>query len=174
MGIFQRRRDRKLFQDFVSAEALAKVQGKAQLSVGRVEEQHFQFVVILADDSNPHEIPGTISAVVACLLQHGATLSNLSSSLLVGLLGVPFSQGDSPEERHRLVETLLRQNGDRIRIAHGQCYGAVGLLGTNERCTYGEVIPRFSAILKRLLETNFGTAVEIDSKPSTDSRWVKP
>src|SRR5271165_914519 len=174
MGIFQRGRSRRLFQDFVSPEALAKLQGKTQLSVGKIKGKHFQFVVILTDDSNPYEIPGIISAVVGCLLQHGAMVSNLSSSLLVGLLGVPSPQGDSPEARHGLVEALLRQNGDRIRIAHGQCDGAVGLLGTNERCTYGEVIPRFSAILKRLLETNFGTAVEIDSKPLTDSAWVKP
>jgi hypothetical protein len=163
MGIFQRGGDRKPPQGFVNSEVLAKLQGETQLSVGKIEAKHFQFLLILVAESNPLEIPAIISMVVRTLLQHDAMLSSITSSLLVGILGVPFPKGDSPEVRRGLVEALLRENSDRIRIAHGECDGAVGLLGTPERCSYGEVIPRFSAILKTLLETKLGNAVEIDS-----------
>ena len=174
MGIFRQHKNLRLFQDFINPEALAKLRGNTQLHVGKIDEKHFQFVLILIDDNNPWEIPGIIREVVGSLLQHGAMLSTLSSSLLVGLLGVPLPQGDSSEARHGLVEALLRQNGERIRIAHGQCDGAVGLLGTDERCIYSEVIPGFSSILKRLLEANFGTAVEIESRALTDDARGKP
>jgi hypothetical protein len=164
MGILQRRAERKLRKGFVSTEVLAKLQGETELPAGKIQARHFQFLVILVDESNPQKIPATISMVVRTLLQHGAMLSSVTSSLLVGLLGVPFPKDDSPEIRRGLVEALLRENGDQIRIAHGECDGAVGLLGTRERCSYGEVIPGFSATLKKLLEIKFSTAVEIDSK----------
>jgi hypothetical protein len=74
---------------------------------------------------------------------------------------VPLPEGNSPDVRRGLVDTLLRENGERIRIVHGECDGAVGLLGPQKRVTYGEVIPGFSGILKTLLETKVGTAVEV-------------
>jgi hypothetical protein len=164
MGIFQmlqRRKARKAFQEFVGPELLSKLRQGAELQVGKIEAKHFQFVIILIDDAKAEEVPAIISKVVSMLLQHGAILSNITSSLLVGLLGVPFPKGDSPEVRLRLVDALLAENGDRIKIAHGQCTGAFGSLGTEGRWTYGEVIPEFSQILKKLLESQFGTAVEV-------------
>jgi hypothetical protein len=163
MGILQRLRERKLLRGFTSTEVIANLQGETQLSVGKIEARHFQFVAILVDERNSEEVSATIGTVVRTLLQHEAMLSSVTSSLIVGLLGVPFPKGDSPEARRGLVEALLRENGDRIRIAHGQCDGAVGLLGTKERCTYGEIIPGFSGILKKLLDTKFGAAVDLDS-----------
>jgi hypothetical protein len=126
MGILQRLGDRKLVQGFVNSEVLARLQGETQLLVGKIEPRHFQFIVILVDESKPEEIPATISTVLRTLLKHDAMLSSITSSLLVGLLGVPFPKSDSPEARRGLVEALLRENGDRIRIAHGECDGAVG------------------------------------------------
>jgi hypothetical protein len=35
------------------------------------------------------------------------------------------------------------------------------MFGSHERWTYGAVIPGFSGILKKLIETKFGTDVEI-------------
>jgi hypothetical protein len=141
MGILQ---GRKIFRKPVSPEILAKLRGETQLQAGRVESRHFQFVIILVNESDFQEVPAIISAVVGTLLQHGAILSNITSSLLVGLLGIPFPNGDSPEVRRGLVDALLREHGERVRIAHGQCDGIVGLLGTKKRCTYGEMIPGFS------------------------------
>ena len=56
---------------------------------------------------------------------------------------------------------LLAENGDRIRIAHGQCSGGVGNFGTKGHWRYGAIIPGFTAILKKLLDAPFGSAVEI-------------
>jgi len=162
MGIRQmleRRRIRKAFRTLVDSEEVAKLQ--TQFQARQLETRHFQFVVILVDETNPKEIPAVISGVVDTILQHGAIVSDITSSLVVGLFGVPFPEGNSPEVRRGLVDALLREHGDRIKIAHGHCDGAVGNLGSQKRCSYGAVIPGFAGVLKTLLETKFGTAVEV-------------
>jgi hypothetical protein len=161
MGIFQRRRERKLWQKHVSPEVIEMLLRETKSVIKPPEVKHFQFVVILADDANPHEVPAIISTVTGMLIQHRATVLNLVSSLLVGLLGVPFPEGNSPEARQDLVDALLRENGGRIRIAHGHCDAPFGMFGGPERWTLSAVIPGFSEILKKLLETEFGSAIEV-------------
>jgi hypothetical protein len=125
------------------------------------EVKHFQFVVAIADDTNPAEVPAMIGKIVRIFVEHHATVENITSSLFVALLGVPFPEDNSAEARRRLVDALLRENGDRIRIIHGECDGAVGNFGGHGRWTYGVVIPGFSGILKKLVEAESGSAVEL-------------
>jgi hypothetical protein len=150
--------------EYVSPEVIAKVLRETKPEIRPPEVKHFQFVVILADDTNPQEVPAIISAVMGTLVRHRANISNSTPLLFVALLGVPFPEGNSAEARRGLVDALLRENGDRIRIVHGECDGASGTFGGHGRWTYGAVIPKFSGILKKLLETKFGTAVEVESK----------
>ena len=145
----------------LSPPVIAKLIRETDAEISPPEVKHFQFVVTLADDTNPQEVPTIISKVIATLVQHRANVSSVSSSLFVALLGVPFSEGNSAETRRELVDALLRENGDRIRIVHGECDGAFGMFGGPARWTYGAVIPGFSGALKKLLETKFGAAVEI-------------
>jgi hypothetical protein len=164
MGILrmlQRRRARKAFGKYLSLEVIEKLLRETGSEIRPPEMQHFQFVVGLADDTNPQEVPAMTSKVIGTLIQHRATVSDISSSLIVALLGVPFPEGNSSEARRELVDAPLRVNSERIRIAHGECDGAVGIFGGPKRWTYGAVIPGFSGILKKLIETKFGTAVEI-------------
>jgi hypothetical protein len=164
MGILrmlQRRRARRAFGKYLSPAVIEKVLRETGSKIRPTEVQHFQFVVALADDANPQDVPAMISKAIGTLIQHRATVENISSSLFVALLGVPFPEGNSPRARRELVEALLQDNGDRIRIAHGECDGAAGMFAAHERWVYGAMIPGFSGVLKKLLETKFGTAVEI-------------
>ena len=147
--------------EHVSPEAIDKLLGDKNQAIRPPEVKHFQFVLILIDDTNPQAVPATISAVVGTLVRQRANVSSLTSSLLVGLLGTPFPEGNSPQARRELVGALLQDSGDLIRIAHGACDGAVGMFGGHERWAYGAVIPGFSGILKKLLEIKFGTAIEV-------------
>jgi len=163
MGILRmlhRRRNRKILQECFSPEVIAKLLCETKPELWPPEAKHFQFVAIRADDTNPQEVPVAISTATGTLVQHRVNVSNITSSLLVGLLGVPFPEGNSTETRRELVDALLRENGDRIRIVHGQCDGPFGTFGGHERWTYGAVIPGFPGVLKKLLETKFGTVVE--------------
>jgi hypothetical protein len=148
-------------EEYVSPEVIAKMLGETKPEIRPLEVKHFQFVVILADDTYPQKAPAIISAVMGTLVRHRANISNVTPLLFVALLGVPFPEGNSVEARRGLVDALLRENGDRIRIVHGECDGAVGMFGGDGRWTYGALLPGLAGILKKLLETKFGTAIEI-------------
>jgi len=148
-------------QEYVSPDVIAKLLRETKPEIRLPEVKHFQFITMLADDTNPQEIPEMIRMVLNTLSEHRANVSNITSSLFVALLGVPFPEGNSAEARRGLVDALLRGHGARIRIVHGECDGVVGLFGGERRSTYGAVIPGFSGILKKLLETKLGSALEI-------------
>jgi hypothetical protein len=149
---------------YVSPEEIAKLLGENKGEIASPELKHFQFVVILADDTHPQKAPAIISAVMGTLVEQRATVLNAMPLLFVALLGVPFPEGNSAEARRGLVDTLLRENGDRIRIVHGECDAAFGTFGGHGRWTYGALLPGLGGILKKLLESKLGTAVEIESK----------
>jgi hypothetical protein len=161
-GFWERRRIRKSFEKFVSPEVIRLIEKdpKKFVDIGpRIS--HFQFVIILLDDSQPDNVPEILSRVADATLRHRSMISNISASIVVACLGVPFPDGDSVEERVRLVNTLVSENGALIRIAHGQCNGKVGNLGCEKRFAYEAVVPGFNAILRRLLDSPSGTVIEV-------------
>jgi len=159
--MFRRRSSRKPLQGYVSPPTIARLLRQGKYGIKPPEVKHFQFVLALADDTNPQDVPATLSNIVGTLLLHQSTVMEITCSLVVGVLGVPFLEGNSAEARRALVAALLQENGDRIRIAHGECNALVGMFGGSIRSTYGAMIPAFSEILKKLLAAPLGTALEI-------------
>jgi hypothetical protein len=150
-----------MLQGDLNPEMIALLQREVGSEIRAPEVKHFQYVVAIADDANPDQVPVMIGNIVRVFVEHHATVEAISSSLLVALLGVPFPENDSAGARRELVDALVRENGYRIRIVHGECDGAVGVFGGHGTWTYGAVIPGFSGLLKKLVETEFGTVVEI-------------
>lgn len=145
----------------VSQKAIEALLRETKPDLKSPQKKRFQFIAILINDDIVDGVPPTIAAVVETLIPKNVNISGITSSLLVGLLGVPFPEGNSAEIRRELVAALLANNGAQIRIAHGECEGLFGTFGTSARLTHGEVIPRFSTVLQRLLATDFGAATEI-------------
>ena len=142
-------------------KVIAKLWSEATPQIPPPEVKRFQFVVILVEDTNPEQVPAMIDGVMRTLVQYHANISNVLPPLIVALLGVPLLESNSPEKRRELVDALLRERGERIRIVHGECDGAVGFFGGAGRWTYSAVIPGFAEILKKLLEAKLGAAVEV-------------
>ncbi len=46
-------------------------------------------------------------------------------------------------------------------MAHGQCTGLVGNLGSEGRYNWGGIIPGFSEVLKKLFATEFGAEIPV-------------
>jgi hypothetical protein len=154
-------RDPKQPDEYLSSGVIAKLLNETAPGIKPPEVKHFQFVVILADETDPRKLPPIISAVMDTLVQHHATVIDIVSSLVVGVLGVPFPDGNSPEARRELVDVLLREHSNQVKMAHGECGAPVGMFGGQKRKTYGAFIPGFSDILKKLSEAKFGSAIEI-------------
>ena len=166
MDIFQRLRRRKVpreFEKYVSPEMVAKAEATIRggtLRLGEGGQTHFQFILVHVEETRLDEIPVLIKKVVDGFYRHGAIVTDISSSLIVGYFGLPNSKNDSAESRLKLVSSLLAENDSAIRVAHGQCNGLAGSFGGEGRWKYGGIIPNFSEILTRLLESRFGTATE--------------
>jgi hypothetical protein len=149
------------------SDPLDQIIEEALLAADRVKElpppelMHFQYVLVHIRESEPDKITMLLARVVDAFLIHQATPADTTPSLLVGYFGFPNAKYDSIEARINLVAALLAENGTAVRIAHGQCNGLGGFFGSQRRGIYGAVIPIFSAVLKKLLDIEFGTAVEI-------------
>jgi hypothetical protein len=161
--MLERRRVRRTFEEYVSPDVMKLI--KADTNDTRFpispERRHFQFVVVHFDEIEAEQISAILTNVTEVLLDHGAVISNVSSCLVIAWLGEPFAQYDSVERRLKLVTSLLARNGRHIRLAHGQCNGILGNFGSPRRFSYGVHIPGFSEILRRLLDTPLGRALEI-------------
>jgi hypothetical protein len=159
--MLERRRVEKEFERFVGPEVLSMLEKPPVTSLNAtVEKKHFQFVLVNLDEENFDQIPARISKIVDTFRRYDATLSSITSSLVVAVLGVPFPKSDSVELRRQLVSAILTEHSKLIRIAHGQCDGFVGSLGPEGNRRYGEVIPGFAGILSTLLNSEFGTVTE--------------
>lgn len=155
------RATRKQIRSLNKLLSAAKAASKKNAQEPKLQPRHFQFILTNVDDADPAQLPESIAKVATTILEQGVPLGSIECSLMVTILGVPFAEMDSEELRMKIVTTLLRQHGNLIRIAHGQCNAMAGLYGAEKRLTYGGIIPQFSATLKRLLDTEFGTAIEI-------------
>jgi hypothetical protein len=125
------------------------------------EKRHFQFVMVSLEEAVPEVLPALIQDVVRTLLAHDAMLFPSTSSILVAILGIPDPSNDSAETRVNLVRATLAKHGSNVRIAHGECTGLVGNLGEPGFSRFDAIIPNSAAILRKLLDIEFGTAIEI-------------
>ena len=162
MGFWERRRVRKTFEKYVSPKVIRAMKKDPGAFIIGPQICHFQFVIVLLDDSQPDDVPEILSRVADAIFRHRSMISNISASIVVACLGVPFPDRDSLEERVKLVNTLVGENGALVRIAHGQCNGKVGNLGCEKRFVYEAVIPGFNGILSRLLNSQAGTVIEVE------------
>src|ERR1700729_1607560 len=80
MGILemlQRRKIRTTFGKYISPEATEKLLRETGSGISSPEVKHFQYVVAMADDTNPDEVPAVIGKIVQLLVEHQATVTNI-------------------------------------------------------------------------------------------------
>lgn len=141
--------------------APAVLRAKGAEAMLQTKVRHFQYVLVHTWEEQPDEIPKLICNVVDALLRHSGTVTDITSSLVIGYFGLPYPEYDSVDLRRSFVTALLAKNGKAVRVAHGQCNGLVGTFGNKSRHSFGAIVPNFSDILKTLLDAEFGTAIEI-------------
>lgn len=172
MGILDwlvERKMRKDLEKFISPEVLEMIEKDPWQYIKEVELKHFQYVIVHIDESKPDEQPAWINSVLRTISSSRANFPELDSTLITCSFGQPFQEDDRSELRLELVAQLLKRNGRYVRVAHGKCNGWHGNFGNwspkrEERSAliWGGIIPGYSAILRRLFETPFGEAFEVE------------
>jgi len=125
----------------------------------KARTRHFQFVIVSPDDLPADEAAALAEGVTDAFYSHGGMVFSISSFLIVGGFGM-LHTADSSQQRKALVADLLANFGNRIRIAHGQCNGIVGNLGSKYRSSYGAMIPGFQEIREKLERSDLNTCFE--------------
>jgi hypothetical protein len=160
LEFLERRRVRRSFEKFLSPEVLNRIE-KESGQPKPPRSVHLQFIFVSVDETNIDEISPTVARVMETLYRYHATVWSRGATLLIGCLGGMFPETDSVDGRRAALADLITENGNRIRIVHGQSNGFVGVFGTRHRSTFDIFIPGFSDILKKLLDTPFGVVSEI-------------
>jgi len=164
---FEKRKTRQVFREHASPEVLKLLERNPSkynsLTLGK---KHFQFILVELKDVEVYENSDVLDTIVDILFQNKAILINVSRSVLMGMHGLPYPEMDVPALRLKAVKELSEKCGNQIRIAHGQCNGFVGNIGSEQRHSYGAVIPDQYKILKKLLELPFGSAFEVPENPT--------
>jgi hypothetical protein len=161
LQMWRRYKMKRTLSKYLSPEVLTNLTETPKSQVGKIQAQHFQFVVVHIDEARPDEIPQVIAKVFAAFTRHKATLQGVTSSLVVGYFGIPYPESDKPETRLELVRTILTENGSHVRVAHGQCTGLLGTFGSEGRYNWGGIIPGFSEVLKKLFASEFGAEIPV-------------
>jgi len=112
-------------------------------------------------DEDPVRMGPVMDDVAKRLFEHCGGIEAIAP-VFVGTFRWPKLDSDSPEVRRRFVTEVLDAHRDSVRIAHGECDGLTGIYGARMRFSC-VAIPEYSAILRKLLDLPFGTAVEIPS-----------
>jgi hypothetical protein len=119
--------------------------------------KHYPFVIVDFGAANSEAMSAFIGKVVEAFDRHHGIVPVITSFLVIGYLGIPFREYDLVERRLSLVSGLLAENGNLVRIAHGQCDGIVGLLGRRHNIR----IPGLPEIREKFSNIPFATALEV-------------
>ena len=156
----ERRKVRRTFEKYVSPGVIALIEKDPKKYFDtKPKNTHFQFVAVLLDDQS-ESISERWGAVGDIIFDHGAWISHMTPCLVVACFGGVFPESDTDANRLKLVDALVASVGKEIRLAHGECDGLMGNFGSSRRFSYGVHIPGFLGLLKKLLESPPGTAME--------------
>jgi len=155
---------RKSFEDSISPAALSCLARGSEPLDNSLRKMDFQFVIANVDDSDTESVPRMLEEVTAAFVNKRAMISAVTSSIVIGLYGVPFRDNNSEKIRKDLVAELIVIGNKRIRVIHGQCEGLVGMLGSKGAFRYDGIIPKFSEVLTNLFSAEFGSSVELPKR----------
>ena len=134
-----------------------------------VEERLIQYVLVGLDDGDPARTAETAARICDVLHEKRASISSISSWLIIAVFGWPYTEPNDPEVRRETVQSLLQRLGEDVRIAHGECKALVGDLGSRQRVSFAPLIPGFHEINDRLRESPFGTALEVTNQTQPEN-----
>jgi hypothetical protein len=172
---FERRRVRKTFERSVSPGLLRLLEsGPPKTYFPKdPERKHFQFVIVLIDESKPEEVSALLGKVTEAFFRHGMFLDQIFFSLVTAHAGHPFEHGNNPESRLAVINDIIRENPGRVRIAHGECNGLIGNFGCDKRFSWGALIPNFLDILRKLMDAPRAAVIEIPKAKANDSEAAR-
>lgn len=155
---------RRTFSKYLRPAAVKQTEKKTGWFINPPEVRHFQYVVVGLEELEFEKAALLMGRVLEAFYKNHGLISTYSPFLMIASWGTLRDAPDSVEDRLATVADVLAENGQLVRIAHGQATGIVGVLGGRHRFTYGPLIPGFQEIQDELSKAEFGTAFEVPEK----------
>ena len=155
---------RRTFSKYLRPVGEKETKRKTGWFIDPPEVRHFQYVIVGLEELEFEKASLLMEKVLEAFYKHHGLISTYSPFLMIGSWGTLQDDPDSVENRLATVAEVLAENGQLVRIAHGQATGIVGILGSRHRFTYGPLIPGFHEIQDELSRAEFGSAFEVSEK----------
>lgn len=158
----ERRRIRAAFEQYLAPE-MAEMLAKHPERLGlHTEEKLVDFIVLQVADRSGAAMGASFERAFHLILDAGATIENVTQSIVIATFGaLPIEKPATSGARQALVQRLIAELGEGIRVVHGSATCLVGNHGPSQRFSFGSLIPNFTAILGGLLALEFGKAKDL-------------
>jgi hypothetical protein len=160
----ERRKFRKTFVNFLSADAVEKLRS-GEFPSSKLRQGPLEFVIVAVDGVSSELISERITAVTGLVAKHNGTVDCIFSSFVLIIYGYGTSSSQkeptNAQKRLDLVSDLQRAMRDHVKIIHGSGLGHFGLLGGDKRFCYSFILPGFPEVICSITELKFGETKQI-------------
>jgi hypothetical protein len=158
----EKERSVKLFSKYIDRKMVVKLSAtdniegsRNNLSEGSVE---YVFVLIEADSAN--ETARQLGSVAKIAQESGWMVQAFVCNVVVLVSGTLLIEQTVLLERSSLVGKLIETLASNVKIVHGQEIAHFGLMGSDDRLTYGVLLPSFVTIVTLFNSVPLGQACE--------------
>lgn len=157
----ERRELKRMFGRYVSPELVEQMLNEPS-ETPVPDEVLIEYVIVLLREADVAKLSEIIGGVVEIGIDHNATIGSIISTMITLQFGCPYEDYEQRRSRVELVDDLMEQMGDKIKIVHGMCIrGYCGLWGSKSKMSFGALVPGFDRALEALCATKYGEAKEL-------------
>jgi hypothetical protein len=142
------------FAKLVSSDELRAVRDSPN-ELPPLQKQEVCYILIQVRDDSAEDIQRFVCRACDILLDDGALVEAMMSSIICAVFE------PARISVNRVVDNLLAELGQNVRIAYGRGEYLRGTFGSPRRFTYGTIFPNFSKSLLVLFEVDYGASKEI-------------
>ncbi|MCC7048090.1 MAG: hypothetical protein IT562_15365 [Alphaproteobacteria bacterium] len=156
------RRVREVFSTYLSPSTAREFAAHPERLRLHTEAKTVDYIVFQVEGAPAESVSALFERAFPINLDAGATIEDVTQSIAIATFGaLQIEKPAAAGARQALVERLIAELGDRIRVVHGRATCLVGNYGSSQRFSFGSLIPNFTAVLSDLLALKFGMAKDL-------------
>jgi ABC-type sulfate transport system substrate-binding protein len=150
---------KKVFSDLVDENTVNLLQKENKVTLNHFKEGYISFIFFQVNEKKIEKVPTLIKQSIEIVIKNDGIVGDILSSFVAVFFRIEDDYKN--EKSKQLIQDLIEQLGENIRIVYGKSIGFVGNLGSKECLKYGPVIPNISLLFQKLIELDYGTSVEV-------------
>lgn len=156
------------FSRYLSPTLVEEAVRAGTSSSGELTPARIHFLLLQVPDNDLGKARADISKAIDIVIQSTGLIDHIGCSVVSTTFGLvpPDDDARAVENRCTAVARLLAELGPNVKVLTGDADGVHGNLGSSQRMRYGFAVPGFAAYISKLLQLEFGQAVQVGHGPS--------